>query len=65
MIQLSHQYKTTGKTTALTIQTFVYKVVNNKIKSLHLWRLVQTLFQEVYERQLLKRDVHMSPALHR
>ena len=35
MIQLSHQYKTTGKTTALTIQTFVYKVVNNKIKSLH------------------------------
>ena len=61
MIQLSHQYMTTGKIIALTIQTFVCKLVNNKINSLHLWRLVQTLFQEVYQRQLLKREVYISP----
>ena len=28
MVQLSHPYKTTGKTIALTIQTFVGKVVS-------------------------------------
>ena len=28
MVQLSHQYMTTGKTKALTIQTFVSKVIS-------------------------------------
>ena len=29
MVQLSHPYVTTGKTTALTIQTFVSKVTSS------------------------------------
>ena len=36
MVQLSHQYMTAGKTTALTIQTFVGKLLPLLFKTLHI-----------------------------
>ena len=45
MVQLSHPYMTTGKTIALTIQTFVCKVVSLLLKTLS--RFVIAFFQGV------------------
>ena len=37
MVQLSHLFMTTGKTTALTLQTFVGKVMSLLFNTLHQW----------------------------
>ena len=39
MIQLSHPYTTTGKIIALTVQTFISKVISLLFNTLSLWQL--------------------------